>query len=362
MMFYYNYRMVTSESIQYFQFDNEGNMYIYPAGSGCTGVPKLVHPGDELNFQSTSDSFTDRTGDGIPSWSEFDASASSKCTQNSVCLSRPFNNPLNEDELEDLSHKNFSPDAMKKVKWAVKMYRDWHNHQNSIVGLDNISCDLDDKSTISQSALTFALSRFITEVEKIDGSDFPGKTLYEILVMIQFHLETMGLSWKLINDEMFREVKYTLDNMVKLRTAQGVGTKVRKAEILSVSDEELLWSFGLLGAQDAETLLNTMVFIIGKGFALHAGKEHQKLRSSPFDSHFEFFHDSDGEIFIRYKEDLGLKTNKGGIKQRKIEPKEVDMYQIGNISRCPVYIFLTYLSKLPRIESAIQCTYNQRKK
>ena len=28
-------------------------------------------------------------------------------------------------------------------------------------------------------------------------------------------------------------VKYTLDNMMKLRTAQGVGTKVRKADILS---------------------------------------------------------------------------------------------------------------------------------
>ena len=26
-------------------------MYVFPAGSGVTGIPKLVKPGDELNFE-----------------------------------------------------------------------------------------------------------------------------------------------------------------------------------------------------------------------------------------------------------------------------------------------------------------------
>ena len=96
---------------------------------------------------------------------------------------------------------------------------------------------------------------------------------------------------------------------------------------------------GYFGVQDPETLLNTMVFIIGKGFALRVGKEHHLLRGLSFNSQFEFLHDIDGEIFIRYTEDLGLKTNKEGIKQRKVEVKEVDLYQIEDPHRWPVKYF-----------------------
>ena len=48
--FKFNFRMSEPESVQYFQFDQEGNMYMYPAGAGITGIPKLVRPGDELTF------------------------------------------------------------------------------------------------------------------------------------------------------------------------------------------------------------------------------------------------------------------------------------------------------------------------
>ena len=93
---------------------------------------------------------------------------------------------------------------------------------------------------------------------------------------------------------------------------------------------------GFLGTHSPDVLLNTVVFIMGKGFELHAGKEHQALRSQPFRSQFLSFHDDDGQIFIRYNEEIGLKTNKGWIKHRKIDPKEVDLYPIENPDRCPV--------------------------
>ena len=242
-----------------------------------------------------------------------------------VSSSRPFNEPLEEEVMEGMSQKNFAPDTNKKVKWEVKMYRDWHNYRNGNASLQNIYCDLDNKSTITQESSNFALSCFITEVKKLDGSDFHGKTLYEILLCIQFHLEKNGYTWKLLNDGMFCEVKFTLDNMMKLRTSQGVGLKVKKAKFMSHSEEDYLWNMGYLGVDNADKLLNTMVFILGKGFGLCAGKEHQCLRSPPFQSQFEFLHDSDGEIFIRFTEDIGLKTDKGGIKQCKVEPKEVQI-------------------------------------
>ena len=55
----------------------------------------------------------------------------------------------------------------------------------------------------------------------------------------------------------------------------------------------------------------------------------------------------EGGIFICYTEDIGLKTNKGGIKHKRAEAKQVDLFPIANVDRCPVRIILKYLSLLP---------------
>ena len=72
-------------------------------------------------------------------------------------------------------------------------------------------------------------------------------------------------------------------------------------------------------------LLNTVVFLIGKGCALRAGKEHRALRSPPFQSQFSFVRNNSGDYVIRYSEDIGTKMNKGGLKHRKVELKVVDI-------------------------------------
>ena len=94
--------------------------------------------------------------------------------------------------------------------------------------------------------------------------------------------------------------------------------------------------------------VDTIVFMIGKGCALRAGKEHRALCSPPFNSQFEFLHDSEGSVFLRYSEESGFKTNKGGLKHRKVEPKVVDVYPIEDIKKCPVRLILKYLSKLSK--------------
>ena len=62
-------------------------------------------------------------------------------------------------------------------------------------------------------------------------------------------------------------------------------------------------------------------------------------------------HDEEGSVFVRYKEEAGVKTNKGGLKHCKVDPKTVDMYATSDVERCPVRMLLTYLSKLPRDRS-----------
>ena len=216
---------------------------MYPAGSGCTGIPKLVHPGDEMIFDGVGENTfsmqvtsCDLSGNICqPETSQF-TSDLNECGASSQ---RSFHDPLKEEDLEELCHKNFAPETLKKVKWAVKLYHEWRRYRCSSSGSGSIECDLDDKTSITKRGLIFALVRFLSEIKKMDGSEYPGKTLYDILICIQFHLETHGYAWKLLNDDCFKDIRFTLDNLMKLRVSQGIGISVKQAQILTVTDEDL---------------------------------------------------------------------------------------------------------------------------
>ena len=70
----------------------------------------------------------------------------------------------------------------------------------------------------------------------------------------------MGFSWKILNDDMFKDVKFILDNLMKICASQGLGVSVKKAQTLMPFDEDNLWNIGLVGIHNPEVLLNTMVF------------------------------------------------------------------------------------------------------
>ena len=229
------------------------------------------------------------------------------------------------------------------------MYSDWRTMRNAQFGQDEfITCDLEDMSTIDIKSLEFGMRRFITEVRKIDGDEFPAKTLYQIVLCVQFHCETKGLTWRFLEDPKFKKLKFTLDNIMKQRTASGIGITVKKADIISKTDEDILWNCGILGSEYPEQLLHTVLYLVGLHCALRAGKEDQNLRSIPFQSQFYWCRDDNGTTFLKYQEDIGLKTNKGGIKHRKIDVKSVDIYPLPNSYRCPLRIIGMYLSLLPQ--------------
>ena len=126
------------------------------------------------------------------------------------------------DTLERLTKKTFAAETMKKMSWVKNMFQEWRYYRNLSTEFSDIHCDLDNVETITVESLKFALVRFITEVKKIDGTDFPPKTLY-IVICIQFLLETEGFTWRLISDKPFTEVKFTLDNTMKKRAEEGLG-------------------------------------------------------------------------------------------------------------------------------------------
>lgn len=70
----------------------------------------------------------------------------------------------------------------------------------------------------------------------------------------------------------------SLDAEMKRLTSVGFGASVEQAEFFADEQEEKLWALNLLGAHSSQVLLDTMVFLIGKNFALRSGKEHRSLQ------------------------------------------------------------------------------------
>lgn len=133
---------------------------------------------------------------------------------------------------------------------------------------------------------------------------------------------------------------------MKERASGGLGSVIHQAQVISY-DETFLWDNGYLGTSTPELLVRTLLFQIGLHCALCAGSKHRNLRSIGFRSQFHYTM-PDGVRHVVYREDLGTKTNKGGLWHKKIHAKEVTIYpNEHNRAWCPVAIFYKYHCRLP---------------
>ena len=147
-------------------------------------------------------------------------------------LKRTFKDVTSEDKINAFSNKKFAVESKKKIKWAVNMYCEWRRNRmlDPFVPNQIKSANLDLLFTFSEGDLCYALCRFIREVKKIDGSEFPPNTLREIIIMLQMHMQQNGLNWKLLDGNAFYQLRNVLDNTMKERHAMGLG--VRKSSRL----------------------------------------------------------------------------------------------------------------------------------
>ena len=196
------------------------------------------------------------------------------------------------------------------------------------------------------SDLQHWLTRFILEVRKKNGHEFPPNSLHHICCGIMRHLRLNGKpSIDSFADSQFSDFKTSLDSEMKRLQSKGVGSLKRQAEVLTVEEEEMLWTKGLLGDSSPQVLLDTMVFYNGLYFALRSGKEHRQLRSYP--CQITLVERPGEKTYLKYVEDVS-KNRQGGIKGRSIKPKVVVHHANStNPQHCFVRLFKLYQQLLP---------------
>lgn len=257
--------------------------------------------------------------------------------------SRPFHQPLLQEEMTKNVAKAV-PDATKyKDNWAVKLFEEWREFRNHKAKADKrIQAFPSPLERMSPEEINDALSYFVFEVKKKDDTDYPPNTVYGLVAAIQHHLRMLDKDFRFLNDERFIKLRKSLDAIMKQRAAAGLGGNTKKAQIISVGEENMLWESGFLGEANGKQLVDTMVYLFGIHFALRGGKEHRRLRFT--NSQITQGTNEEGQKFLEYREDVS-KTNSGGLAHRKVGGKTTRAYENSDDpTRCIVRLFNKYIS------------------
>ena len=81
----------------------------------------------------------------------------------------------------------------QKWAWATKLYTQWIIHCNNLTRHHfNEPPIIKDLPAMDDDELDYSLSRFISEIRRKDCTEYPGKTLLEIITSIQAYLRHNG--------------------------------------------------------------------------------------------------------------------------------------------------------------------------
>ena len=261
-----------------------------------------------------------------------------------------------EDRIAKLKEVELKKRVQSQVDWAVGAYIDWRDERLFTYNYDFgiYMADLRNLEELTKENLCYSLCRFLPEVTKQRGEgDYPGRTLYQMLVAIQKYLNVNKIFWKLVEGPDFLEARTVLDNISKERTKANMGVVRRQASVISYEMENLLWDKGILGEDKPEKLRNTVLFLLGINLLLRAVDEHYYLcREMPTErSQLQFECNESGTHCLVFHEDSWSKTHNGGLKDMKCDRKVVWVYPNPNVKRCTVRLLDKYLGLCPRYYS-----------
>ena len=187
-----------------------------------------------------------------------------------------------------------------------------------------------------KSTLDSWLSKFILEICRQDGKEYPPNTLYCIACGILRKFRNFAPKINFFTQIEFSGFRQTLDSEMKKLTAAGTGTVKQKAS----SDEEQMWQRGLHGSNNLQTLIDTMIFMCGLYFALQSGKEYRSLHMDQIQ-----LIESCDHPYLVYMENAS-KNHTGGLRHRKVKPKivTIQIRKIHHVASSPCKKILEPLS------------------
>lgn len=275
----------------------------------------------------------------------------------STSTSKQFAPPVDDTTLTTLQ-LNSIPKGTKNINsWACNLYSQWHS-QRTIENGDDLCIPLPSPYQLAHATdrqINYWISKFIYEIRKKDGSMYPRSTLIALVAGLNSLLQKNdeNIYRNLFKDKEFNQFRDILDLACKEATKSGVGCQSKQAQVITESEEELLWANKHLGGHSPVSLVNSLLYLNGLHFALRSGQEHRDLT---IDQIQIIPHNSISKYFILEYTETVSKTNNGGFKHRKLQPKKVrhiDINSVENVERSHALLLQKYLSLRPQNASNV---------
>ncbi|KAK3107796.1 hypothetical protein FSP39_022395 [Pinctada imbricata] len=245
---------------------------------------------------------------------------------------RRFAVSVSESDIQQLINSQANPNTRKNTKWSTDTFNKWRESRKNVPYLKEMNAD----------SLSYWLQRFVLEVRKLDGSEYPPRTLYYIVCGLLRHLRDENIhnmNFLDENDLRFAVFRKVLDARMKELLSKGLGTKVRQADPILPKDEEKIWDERVFRLHSSQALQYTVFFYNCKVIGLRAFDEHRNLECAQF----EIGQDDHGQ-FIRFS-GRSSKTFKGGLQHLQLTNKDIKHY-CDEGERCLVDYYRIYLDAL----------------
>lgn len=238
--------------------------------------------------------------------------------------------PLEASDLKKLA----TPKATQtKANWANNVYQKWRVWKENIT-----NALIPPLSEMTLNQIDKTLAQFTREVRKENGDRYPGRSLKELILSLQKHLELNGTIVRLLESNM-EGIRAALDLEMKISTRMGLGLTTNQAAPVSSDIQDQLWQNGVLGDSDPKALVRAVFYLVGVNFGVRGGDEQRGLSSKNFE-----FGTENGRHKLTYRETVS-KTFKGGLRN-KHPPRQAVVFETDG-PRCIVKLMRKYLDLTP---------------
>ena len=193
---------------------------------------------------------------------------------------------------------------------------------------------------LDANMLDIYLGEWLMSLCKPDGTNYEPDTLTAFHRSIDRYLREHSYEHSIITSKEFQMSKQVLQTKRKQLSAQGLGNHPHKSEVLTLTDEDILWTSGQLGFHNPQALFNTVWFLNTKLFGFRGGHENRQLKWGDISLH----KDSDGDEYLQFRERLA-KTRQGNSGSRAFAPKAFANKE--NPSRYPIESYKLYKAHRP---------------
>ena len=162
-----------------------------------------------------------------------------------------FAAPISDEDEAILRSGAVPQKTQSTTDWGIRVWKEWAAERNpqSADGRCPLSSSL---LLMSVDDFSYWLAKFVVEVRKKDGTQYPPKSLYALVCCFKHFFEAnnrFDVNPLSAHDGRFVAFRQTLDAEMKTLHKKGLGTKTKRAEPITPDEEALLCELTTLDIQ-----------------------------------------------------------------------------------------------------------------